>query len=203
MDTPRTAAPESARTQARREQVLAAAADCFCRHGFHAASMAEIAKLASISPGHIYNLFESKEAIIEAIVQRDLDEGMLILDGFAQQSDPLRAMVDHMAETFAMWLAPGKSELRLEVIVQAPRNAAVRELVSRSDARARAKMREILVRGFLHRQRTLSDEEIEQKLVLVLAFFDGVMIRHMRNPDTSIEVLQQAYVHSLRCILDA
>ena len=58
------------RAQARRQQVLTAAAECFRRRGFHGASMAEIAKTAGMSAGHIYNLFENKDDVIAAIVER-------------------------------------------------------------------------------------------------------------------------------------
>jgi TetR/AcrR family transcriptional regulator, repressor for uid operon len=54
--------PDLQLAEARREQVLDAAAHCFRRHGYHGASMAEIAGAAAMSPGHIYHYFQSKEA---------------------------------------------------------------------------------------------------------------------------------------------
>ena len=59
---------ESQRAEVRRQQVLDAAAQCFRASGFHGASMAEIARTAGMSPGHIYNLFANKDDIISAIV---------------------------------------------------------------------------------------------------------------------------------------
>ena len=59
------------RALARRQPVLDAAADCFRRRGFHAASMAEIAKTAGMSPGHIDNLIENKEDIVLAEASRN------------------------------------------------------------------------------------------------------------------------------------
>jgi AcrR family transcriptional regulator len=66
--------PESDRAAQRRHQVLDAAAICFRNHGFHGASMAQISKTAGMSPGHIYHYFDNKEAIIAAIVERDMEE---------------------------------------------------------------------------------------------------------------------------------
>lgn len=57
----------------RREEILDAAIRCFREKGFHAASMSSIAKAFGMSAGHIYNYFDSKEDIIEAIVNRWLD----------------------------------------------------------------------------------------------------------------------------------
>src|ERR1700735_1352434 len=62
------------RGRLRRRQVLDAAEKCFRRHGFHAASMAGVAMEAGMSVGHIYRYFENKEAIVAAIVERDLQE---------------------------------------------------------------------------------------------------------------------------------
>lgn len=57
----------------RREEILDAAIRSFREKGFHAASMSSIAKAFGMSAGHIYNYFDSKEDIIEAIVNRWLD----------------------------------------------------------------------------------------------------------------------------------
>ena len=65
---------DPALAQARREQVLSAASECFKRKGYHGAGMAEISRTAGMSAGHIYNYFESKEAIIESIIAKDMEE---------------------------------------------------------------------------------------------------------------------------------
>ena len=72
---------DPALAQARREQVLCAAADCFRRKGYHGAGMAEISRTAGMSAGHIYNYFESKEAIIESIFYKNspLHDGATII----------------------------------------------------------------------------------------------------------------------------
>jgi AcrR family transcriptional regulator len=56
--------------QARREQILDAASNCFARKGFHLTSMKDICKEAELSPGAVYLHFSSKEDIIEASWKR-------------------------------------------------------------------------------------------------------------------------------------
>lgn len=47
-----------------------AAKELLIKQGFHATSMRDIAKRASISLGNVYNYFETKEAIFESIINR-------------------------------------------------------------------------------------------------------------------------------------
>ena len=60
--------------EGRRQKIVDAASVCACRSGFHGSSMAEIAQQAGMSVGQIYRYFDSKEAIIAAIVARDMAE---------------------------------------------------------------------------------------------------------------------------------
>ena len=55
---------------ARRRQVMTAAHHCFARHGFHETTMQEIADEAGLSAGALYQYFESKDALIEALADR-------------------------------------------------------------------------------------------------------------------------------------
>ncbi|MEX3175474.1 TetR/AcrR family transcriptional regulator, partial [Serratia quinivorans] len=57
-----------AKAQARRDQIVVAAKLCFLQHGFHAASMAEIAQGSLLSVGQISRFFANKYAIIVEIV---------------------------------------------------------------------------------------------------------------------------------------
>jgi AcrR family transcriptional regulator len=59
---------EEART-ARRDQIIAAAAGCFARAGYHATTMADIAEAAGVSKGTPYLYFPSKEALFIALYQ--------------------------------------------------------------------------------------------------------------------------------------
>jgi len=56
-----------AHLDARRRQVLDAAAACFAQQGFHRTTMQDVVRRARLSPGAIYRYFASKDDIIEAI----------------------------------------------------------------------------------------------------------------------------------------
>jgi len=54
--------------RARREQIVEAATRVFAEKGFRRATTREVARVAGISEGTIYNYFEDKEAILMAIL---------------------------------------------------------------------------------------------------------------------------------------
>ena len=60
--------------RARREHILDAAERCFARAGFHATTMQDICKEASVSPGALYVYFASKEALIAGLCERNRAE---------------------------------------------------------------------------------------------------------------------------------
>src|SRR3990172_1227249 len=58
-----------AHLEARRQQILDAAAGCFTQKGFHHSTMHDICQMAELSPGAVYRYFTSKEEIIAAMLR--------------------------------------------------------------------------------------------------------------------------------------
>lgn len=54
---------------ARRDQIIAAAAGCFARSGYHVTTMADVAESAGVSKGTPYLYFPSKEALFIALYE--------------------------------------------------------------------------------------------------------------------------------------
>ena len=67
-------APERQADHARRDHIAAAAERAFVRHGFHAATMQQVAEEAGMSAGNLYRYFPSKEALVEGICMLDQRE---------------------------------------------------------------------------------------------------------------------------------
>ena len=132
------------RARVRREQVLAAAAACFQRHGFHGASMAEISREAGMSVGHIYHYFANKEAIIAAIVARDQQQILDIDARIRARDDWARGLLDHVPLGLSRALDGMRGALLLEVLAEAARNPGVAVLVQQADAEVRRQIGETL-----------------------------------------------------------
>lgn len=73
--------------RARREHILDAAGACFAREGFHRTTIQDICREAELSPGALYVYFDSKEALIAGLCERDRNE-------FAQRFAVLAAAPD-------------------------------------------------------------------------------------------------------------
>ena len=55
----------------RREEILAAAKRVFAANGFHQTAIADIARAAKLSYGSVYWYFDSKEALFQALSERE------------------------------------------------------------------------------------------------------------------------------------
>lgn len=161
----------------RRQQILDAAETCFCRYGFHSASMAQIARTFGMSAGHIYNYFDSKEAIIAGIVERELDQFIQGVGALHDSHDLQKAALEQIDAGVADKLNFGKSARRLEVLAEAGRNPVVLDMVRRTDAKCRTVLRD------LFRQMGADPRDLDAKVAVMMSIFEGLMIRGMRQPD--------------------
>ncbi|HET6630435.1 MAG TPA: helix-turn-helix domain-containing protein, partial [Woeseiaceae bacterium] len=99
MPRPEQVAKAQARTRQQRERILNAARSCFVKHGFNAASMAKIAEAAGMSPGLIYRYFDSKNAIILAIIEQQLQDARADIAAL----DPATDLVPVFQDLFTRW----------------------------------------------------------------------------------------------------
>lgn len=173
---------EHDRLEGRRQQVLDAAAECFQRSGFHGASIAQIARTAGMSPGHIYNLFENKDDIIGMIVQRDEAERLAHVDAMRREDDVVRAMIEQ-ADCGVEHQLTSSAALQLEVLAEAGRNPKLAEVVRNGDTIAREKLATLMRAAFAQRGRTCDARDVAARVEALMALFDGLMLRTVRHPD--------------------
>lgn len=64
----------------RRQQIMDAALELFASEGYSHCSIAQLASHAGISKGLIYNYFESKEALLIAIIEEGVHDIMTMMD---------------------------------------------------------------------------------------------------------------------------
>ncbi|MFC8450435.1 TetR/AcrR family transcriptional regulator [Kitasatospora sp. NPDC057223] len=97
----------------REQQMLDAAVQVFSRHGFHAASMDEVAEQAQVSKPLLYQYLGSKEEIFSACIAREADRLVNVIGAAtrADDGDPadllwrgLTAFFAYVADHRASWV---------------------------------------------------------------------------------------------------
>lgn len=168
----------SPRTLARITQILDAATACFVEQGFHGTGMARIAERAEMSAGHIYHYFDSKDAIIAAIVERETGAHEAKMREF--QSLPCenlkQEMVARAEEGVRTNTDPFRSALSLEIVAEAKRNPDIAERLRRHDVIVRTQFARLL-------SEKLKLDNAEGRVEVLFTLFDGLAIRMLRHPD--------------------
>lgn len=187
------ASSEGSRAEVRRGQIRAAAADCFRRHGFHGTSIAQISKAAGMSPGHIYHYFANKEAIIAEIVAQDLDQVLTLIAELRSAQNVQAAMIERAAEAVAEHLDSDTAALRLEISAEAARNPHIAAIVRDADARIRAGLADTLRSLRLASGHRDSEASLAARVEVIVALFEGLQIRSVRNPGLDRDQVTRMY----------
>ncbi|MGB0947655.1 MAG: TetR/AcrR family transcriptional regulator, partial [Pseudoalteromonas marina] len=175
--------------KARRDQVLTAAAECFRRKGFHAAGMAEISRTAGMSAGHIYNYFESKEAIIESIIEKDMEEMFSIFEHFeGQPEDTLTVLLNGLNIGVQRHMDTGECAVDLEMLAEAGRNVKVAKLLRDADTQARNRMRQLLIseRSVI---KDIDEVELDSRINVIFSVMAGLLLRKVLYPELTEETV--------------
>lgn len=179
--------PRRTDAELRRQQIVDAASTCARRSGFHGASMAEIAQVAGLSVGQIYRYFENKEAIIAAIVARDMAE---MRDRYSQVQNGkqplLEAILTKSSEALDEFYESERAALMLEVVAEAARNPRVAAILQAADAEERH-LQQALVRQ-LGPPEWDERERLARGEVLSM-LFEGMSMRAVNHPDGDREAI--------------
>jgi len=164
---------------ARRAQILEAAAVCFSRQGFHRATMQDIVKQSRLSPGAIYNYYSSKEEIIEAIAdERHARERKLLLE--ARKETTVADTLKRLRDAFFGELKNPQERLRRRVSIQmwaeAQRNPRILRLIRRGFEEPRKVLRDILA-GAQRRGEISRKVNADATARLLIAAFHGLVMQ--------------------------
>ena len=191
--------PAEDRATVQRERILNAAKRCFIEYGFHAASMVAIAEAASISPGLIYRYFAGKDAIILAIMERQLADSraaIRALHGAANFEDAvLKVFVDWRDGSPRIMNAA----LFLEISAGAARNAELAAALRASDRAIREELTRWLAAPLSEGGKGVPPGAAAKRAVMLQIFMEGMAIRALREPDLDLDLLKAA----IRRFLDA
>jgi TetR/AcrR family transcriptional regulator, transcriptional repressor of aconitase len=132
---------------ARRGQILDAARRCFLRDGFHATSMHDLFAEAGLSSGAVYSYFASKDDVIVAIAEENMQEATDLIQDIASQQ-PSRPVGAVLADVMELLRAKDEQDglAKLTVIVwsEALRNPSLAARFTDLLTQIRASLAEVI-----------------------------------------------------------
>jgi TetR/AcrR family transcriptional regulator, repressor for uid operon len=169
------------RQQAKRQQIVEAAIECFARRGFHATTTAEICAAAGMSPGNLFHYFDSKDAIIQAIAEEDQRETAAMFAELDAADNVLEALLE-MAEG-AMTLATDQvyARISIEIAAEATRNPKITALFVVNEGETKAALVALLARG-MDRGQIDPSLDPESAATWLIALLDGAIGRAVMDP---------------------
>lgn len=186
---------------ARRDQILAAAARCVAREGFHKTTMAAVIAEAGLSAGAVYGYFRSKNEIIKAIADRALGQAAHHLHDLVEREQPV-----HPADAVEVFLRQVTAPI-VEGGVDLPRIAvqAWAEAVRDPEVHALAREKMLALRDALEsvvlrcrRDGTLpADLDPEQAAQVLFGLLPGFVLQRLILGD----VTPESYVLGVRALL--
>lgn len=184
---------------ARREHILDKAERCFARHGFHATTMQMLCKEAGISPGALYVYFDSKEALIAGICERDRAE---FRDRFAAVGDAPDVMdaLRTVARHYFVDEAQHKLAITVEMGAESMRNDVVGEFFRACDAAINESIVDLLERLTTEgRIKPLLPPREAANMMLIIG--DGLLWRRAVDPEFNGEAMLPAVLSMIGMLI--
>jgi TetR/AcrR family transcriptional repressor of uid operon len=199
-EMPTHTAADCSRAEARRTQILDAAENCVREYGFHRASISKISKASGMGAGHIYHYFANKEAIIAAIVAREVERLLTLTAEVQAAENMLEALALRTESGVLLNLDPQAAGLKLEIVAEASRNPAIAAIVRAADGRRSAGLEETL--KALRQAHGLADDAATISTIaeVIAAMFEGLMVRAIRNPAANRQLIARTQIPRLKSL---
>ena len=170
--------------QARRDQILEAAARCFARNGFAATSVPDIVTEASLSVGSLYRYFNGKEDLFLAVVaERVAVYNDAVFEELARPGQPLgrlRRALRRLQRLLASQ-APEEARLSLDLWARAHDVPALREWLREARARRIQSFRRVLEEAKLSGD-VRRDIRASDAAAILMAITDGLVVQRSCAP---------------------
>lgn len=175
-----------------RERILEAARLCFLKRGFHAASIADIAHEADMSPGLMYRYFANKQAIIKAIIERQLESGRRQLEEIKSPADLVQGIMNAIERWRSGSADQMNAPLFLEISAESTRDAEIAATVQEADRLIKNHLLEAMQRTAPSREIYEDPRRANARILLLLSVVEGLAIRACRDPQLDRELLRSA-----------
>ena len=184
----------------RRREILEAAERCVLRDGLRKLRLRDIAKESGQSLGNFYNYFENKQALIEALVEKEVD---WFIRSATLPSEPLppgavfRERLRRRLETFvSAYLSPDGVKTMMSIASEALVDPKVRAILKAANKRVCERMianipedREVIER--------LPPEVLEVRMQLTRSMLESVRVMLVFDDDLDPVLIRNTLVDRL------
>ena len=186
--------------RARREHILDAAEQCFARAGFHATTMQDICKEASVSPGALYVYFASKESLIAGLCERNRAEFQARFADLAEAPD-LMAALSAIGEHYFVEEPQYKQLMCVEMGVESTRNAQVGQIYRSVDRYVAGSFEQLFAR-LKAEGRIAPHLDIPTLAKVFTVIGDGMFWRRAIDPSFDAKTVMPAIVETVGMLLN-
>jgi len=177
--------------EARRQQILDAAIECFSRHGFHPTTMQDIITESGLSSGAIYTYFGSKEELIEAIAERRHARELALIQAAGFDGEVTNT-VERLIQGFFHLLIDTKEQKERRLAIQlwgeALRNPRILRTVRKGVDEPRKMLTRLLEQAGDHGD-LLPGCNPEAMARTMIALFQGLVLQMAWDPSFEVEPL--------------
>lgn len=186
--------------RARREHIVDAAEKCFARAGFHRTTMQDICREADVSAGALYLYFDSKEALIAGIAERDRAQFAGRFEGLDRAPDVIAAL-SQMAEQYFVDEPAHKRLMCIEIGLEATRNPKVGEIYRSVDTFVHDSF-EALFQRLANEGRIAPDLDIPTLADVFQTIGDGLFWRRATDPAFDAKAVLPAVLGVISSLLN-
>ena len=177
----------AAHLEARRAQIIQAAWDCFAEKGYYLTKMADIARKAGLSAGAIYRYFPSKEAVLNAISERSLEQDVELMErARSSEDEPIAALELLSLAMRLQYQDPGfqtATRVQVELRPEFIRNEDLRRNLKKF-LRIRLAAASLLISEAKQKGQIKPNVEPEALAMMALCFSEGLRQYHLIDPQT-------------------
>lgn len=183
-----------------RREIVDAAERLVKGNGLHQLKLRDIAKESGKSLGNLYNYFQNKEAIIEALVEREKSRFLMVV---SQKIEPLpgedyKSMLRrHLEQMADAYLDPDSLLLAISVAGEALVNPGVHKIMVAAN---RAALLSIIHQDPSCSMDNVPRELLEARVICIRTFFESLRGAVAFYPDVNREMLKQVTIERLLLI---
>jgi AcrR family transcriptional regulator len=176
-----------AHVEARKHQIVDAAANCFARRGLHQSTMQDICREADLSPGAIYRYFSSKDEIIEAMEEQGRQHSAAIIDAITSKRNETLDVLEGLTDVFFTKLEDVRDcAVHIELWAEALSNPRIRDMVVRIDDSIRDAFATKIVREGQERGEINARLDPDAVGRVMIAFWDGLVLQKTLDPNVDV-----------------